>query len=327
MPAASDPKTSTDTQQETSPATKIKISPNQPSKAATAKISPKTTHKEAKDTDADVDNEDDDDKDTCDTEIDYFNEYDKDKAMPRYFWCVCENGTDACSAIMCDKCKYWFHETCFPNEAKRTASKNSDECDVCFVCRGDQALMQKYATQLEFRKTSQPLVVESVSSSCSDLSKSPAEKKASAKKKRVLESSTSSLSSAATSFNSSSESSESETETECINAKKKQQSTGGKEMPEKKLKLGTRIEISDLNLNLNTAEKQQPAKTVLNERERIENFKNRMKPVHTTKLLSAQETLSKKSRMQQLKSTQVKLDRALSAPSTSGNAAFFHKLG
>ena len=232
-----------------------------------------------------------------------------------YQWCVCENSFNHKNSEMCDKCKTWYHKECISKHFSKTTTYHTTTDGVefnCFACNTDMNLIKKYYTALTKRKHPNAQLVNKLESQTNGDQSSSSEHssdsddiggKTKTKKRTtrnfLLDSSSSSMTSneSLPSINSSSSSSDSDSE---INSKKQNDKT----KPENKVfKFAPRIEISDLNININKNDNKpkssiQPDKSKeiqkLNDKERIEKVKNKLKPANQTKLMESSDVMRKK---------------------------------
>ena len=267
-----------------------------------------------------------------------------------YQWCVCENSSIHKNSEMCDKCKHWYHKECNLKHFTKTTTFIEDDEFNCFACNKDLTLIKKYSIALTARKHPNIVLInklgnqrngDRISSSENEEYSSDSDqirKKKRTKRNQLLDSSSSSLltNESATSINFSS-SSDSETD-----IKSKNKSNSKKNPEEKGFKSTPRIEISDLNINIKNDNKQVgSSKSVthqekskesskLNDKERIEKVKNKLKPANQTKLMTTDDSMHKKKhRNHSESSAKVSISNNQSAPapapatsSSSGTKTF-----
>ena len=123
------------------------------------------------------------------------DQLDDEDESKKYRWCVCDKGSLALfTTKTCDKCNSWYHLDCFekPEESKLSDRDLRNRDFVCFVCKGDKKLIEKYARQLETRKKNNQTASYSANNATSSSSSEEEEEetaaaKAAVSKKRPVE--------------------------------------------------------------------------------------------------------------------------------------------
>lgn len=203
----------------------------------------------------DDDNDDDDFMDMSDDQLDYEDE------SKKYRWCVCDKGSLALfTTKTCDKCNSWYHLDCFekPEDSKLSDRDIRNRDFVCFVCKGDKKLMEKYAKQLDIRKKNNQTVSYNNSNNGNDATSSES-------------------------------SSEEETTAKTVVSKKRPIEEPAKKASKSFKKVS--YSSSSSSSSENEKEKQQKKKKtsvqeVKSDKKRIEELKSRIKPPNQTKQMS-----------------------------------------